>query len=114
MGLTVPSDKLLAPARLPGANDPVLLRRSIDQAKARYRTLRDVGLDLDAAYLAYDTATRLARTIRPAWAAPFARSARDRILELAARHPDERERIEAAHAVVLAERSATALRTSCR
>jgi hypothetical protein len=90
-----------APARLAGAADPLLLRRTVDQARTRYRTLRDVGLELDAAYLAYDTATRLRRTIRPGWAEPFTRAACDRIRAHAASHPDERERIEAAHAVVL-------------
>jgi len=90
-----------AQARLAGANDPLLLRRSVDQAKAQYRALRDARLDLDAAYLAYDTAQRLGRTIRPGWARPFGEAAGARIREFAARHPDELERIETAHAVVL-------------
>lgn len=90
-----------APARLPGASDPVLLRRSLEQVKGRYRTLRAAGRDLDAAYLAYDTAQRLARSARPAWARPFGRAAGEQIRAFAARHPDERTRLEAAHAVVL-------------
>lgn len=90
-----------APARLPGASNPVLLRRSLDQAKTQYRALRDVGRELDAAYLAYDTAQRLARTTRPGWATPFGTAAGARIRAFAARHPDERARLEAAHAVVL-------------
>ena len=90
-----------APARVPGSSDPVRLRRSVDHLTAQYRTLRDGGRELDAAYLAYDTAQRLGRTCRPAWALPFGRSAGARIRAFAARHPEERARIEGAHAVVL-------------
>ena len=90
-----------APARLAGASDPVLLRRTLEQAKGRYRSLRRAGRDLDAAYLAYDTAQRVARSTRPAWARPFGRAAGEQIRAFAARHPGERARLEAAHAVVL-------------
>jgi hypothetical protein len=91
-----------APARLPGATDPLVLRRALEAVRAQHRWLVRRGLDLDAAYLAFDTGRRLARTCRPGWAAPFERSAAERIRDYAARHPSERDRLEAAHAVILA------------
>jgi hypothetical protein len=90
-----------APARLPGATDPLVLRRAVDQLRQQHRTLVRSGRELDAAYLAHDTGRRLARTCRPRWAAPFERAAVDRIRTFAARYPGERDRIEAAHAVIL-------------
>ena len=90
-----------APARIPGATDPLVLRRSLDATRAQHRALVRRGLDLDAAYLAFDTGRRLARTCRPRWARPFERSAVAGIAAFAARHPDERERLESAHAVIL-------------
>ena len=96
-----------APARLPGSTDPVVLRRALDQIRAQHRSLVDRGHDLDAAYLAFDTAKRLARTCRPRWAAPFEDAAVSRIRRVAARHPDERERLEAAPAANL-DRAAAA------
>jgi len=90
-----------APARLPGAGDPLLLRRAVDALRAKHRALVRGGQDLDAAYLAFDTGRRLARTCRPRWAAPFQQAAADGIRAFAARHPAERERLEAAHAAIL-------------
>jgi hypothetical protein len=91
-----------APARLPGSSDPLVLRRAVDQIRAQHRALVDRGYELDAAYLAFDTAKRLSRTCRPRWAAPFEAAAVSRIRRLAARHPAERERLEEAHAAILA------------
>ena len=90
-----------APARLPGSGDPLVLRRALDQIRAQHRSLVERGHDLDAAYLAFDTAKRLSRTCRPRWAAPFESAAVSRIRRVAARHPAERARLEAAHAAIL-------------
>lgn len=90
-----------APARLAGATDPLLLRRAVEQLRDQHLALLDRGQELDAAYLAFDTGRRLARTCRPRWAAPFQRAAVARIRSFAARHPDERARLEAAHAAIL-------------
>jgi hypothetical protein len=98
-----------APARLPGAADPLVLRRAVDQVKVQYRTLRDAGRELDAGYLAYDTAQRLTRSCRPGWAAAFGRSACTRIRSVAREHPAETARLEAAHSVVLDAWSAPSL-----
>jgi hypothetical protein len=90
-----------APARLPGATDPLVLRRAVEQLRDQHRALLRSGRELDAAYLAYDTGRRLARTCRPRWAAPFEHAAVTRIRGFAARHPGERDRIERAHAAIL-------------
>jgi len=90
-----------APARLPGSGDPLVLRRALDQIRAQHRSLVERGHDLDAAYLAFDTAKRLSRTCRPRWAAPFESAAVSRIRRVAARHPAEQARLEAAHAAIL-------------
>jgi hypothetical protein len=90
-----------APARLRGADDPLALRRAVEQLRDQHRALVRADRDLDAAYLAYDTGRRLARTCRPRWAEPFQQAAVARIRSFAARHPAERDRIEAAHAAVL-------------
>lgn len=86
-----------APARAPGAGDPVALRRWLQTQRDAYRRLRTRGAHLDAAYLAFDTAHRTRRSCRPMWARPFASTAAEVVRDVAARHPDERARLDAAH-----------------
>jgi hypothetical protein len=90
-----------APARLPGATDPLVLRRALERIRDDHRALVAAGRDLDAAYLAHDTARRLARTCRPRWAEPFGRAAADRVRALAQRHPADADHLLAAHAAIV-------------
>ncbi len=89
-----------ASARAPGADDIVALRRWLESVRASYRRLRDRGADLDAAYLAADTAHRVSRSCRPRWAPSYADQAATLITAFAGRYPDERDRLLAAHAPI--------------
>lgn len=98
-----------AAARAPGERDPLVLRRWLEGQRVSFRRLRDRGNTLDAAYLAYDTAHRVRRSSRPAWAAPFANKAAELVLAHAAAHPAEQAHLDAAHRPLLD--LATELRT---
>jgi hypothetical protein len=91
-----------AAARAPGAQDIVALRRWLESVRATYRRLRDRGADLDAAYLAADTAHRVARSCRPHWAPSYAAQSAALITAFADRFPGERAQLLAAHAPVFA------------
>ena len=91
-----------APARAPSTTDVVELRRWIEQVKVTYQALRRRGCDLDAAYLACDTAHRLRPTRRAAWAPSYAARGAALIVEVADRYPDERARLLDAHEPVFA------------
>jgi len=90
-----------APIRLPGGDDIIALRHWIENAKARYQRLRRLGAELDAAYLAFDVAHRVARSCRPRWAGAYAASAAEVVAGHAERYPAERETILAAHQPIL-------------
>lgn len=91
-----------ATARAPSSTDVVELRRWIEKVKASFQGLRRRGCDLDAAYLACDTAHRLRPTRRAAWGRTYAERGAELIYEIADRYPDERARLLAAHEPVFA------------
>jgi hypothetical protein len=103
-----------AAARAPGANDVIALRQWLEQVRATYGRLRQRGADLDAAYLAFDTAHRVSRSCRPAWAAGYAERAAELVHTFVDRYPDERAHLLEAHHPVftLAERTRPGASTS--
>lgn len=91
-----------ASARAPGATDVVVLRRWLEATRTTYQRLRDRGADLDAAYVAFDTAHRVARSCRPRWAPGYAGRAAELVTAHADRYPDERDHLVRAHRAVFA------------
>lgn|GEM_PF-3025932 len=88
-------ERPLAPATTRGA-----LVRWLTAVQEEFRRRRRAGEDVHAAYLAFDTAWRLQRSVRPAWAPPFADRAADLLGQWADRWPDEADHLRRAHASV--------------
>lgn len=79
-----------AAVRPPGDGSRRSLVRWLEQVRGEWTRLRSAGADLDAAFLAADTAVRLRRSGRSGWARPYATSATRRLADLGARFPADR------------------------
>jgi len=73
------------------------LARWLTQVQDEFRRRRKAGEVVHAAYLAFDTAWRLQRSVRPGWAPPFADKACELLDGWAGRWPDEADHLRASH-----------------